>query len=184
MEMTMEKTNFFIYPTVPGSMDAFRWDSFGRTIKDVALNNVEANRLGIAEMTLNATSVAAIAEDNSEHTILKFKNQYQLKLHGISTGRSVKTSSIMKLAPGYYTKLRFYLDGKINYLSENKEQKGIYGLDYLDFEFEDVLEIKGNETTEFVLRFNFPPFKAKSVLKNIKQLKPLHWPKPKWVLKA
>ena len=78
MEMIMEKTNFFIYPTVPGSMDAFRWDSFGRTIKDVALNNVEANRLGIAEMTLNATSIAAIAEDKSEHTILKFKNQYQL----------------------------------------------------------------------------------------------------------
>jgi len=180
MEMIMEKTGYYIYPTVPGSMDAFRWDSQGRTIKDVALNNAEVDRLGIAQMTVNATSVAAISEDNSEHTILKYKDQYQLTLHGIATGRSTRTSRIMKLAPGTYTKLRFYINGKISYLSETKEERGIYGLEYVDFEFESPLEVKGNESPEFILRFNFIPFKSKSWFGNLKKLKPIQWPTAKW----
>ncbi len=171
-------------PMIPGSIGAYQWDSLGRTIKDVVLNYAEADRLRIAEMTLNATSISAIAEDNTEHTILKFKDQYQLKLHDISTGKSVKTNSIMKLKPGKYTKLRFYIKGNVDYKSENREEKGIYGLEYLEFEFEKVLEVKGNESPEFVLRFNFVSLKPKSLLTYFNQLKPIHWPKSKWMAKA
>ncbi len=176
----MEKTGYYIYPTVPGSMDAFRWDSNGRIIKDVVLNNAEVDRLGIAEMTLNASSVAAISADDSENTILQYKNQYQLRLHGIVTGRSTRTSRIMRLAPGTYTHLRFYTKGKISYLSDTREERGIYGLDYVDFEFETPLVVKENEVSELVLRFNFVPFKSKSWFGKFKQLKPIQWPTAKW----
>ena len=80
--MIMEKTGYYIYPTVPGSIYAFKSDARGRTIKDVALNNTEVDRLRIAEMTLNVTSVAAITDDNTEHTFLRFEEQNQIKLHG------------------------------------------------------------------------------------------------------
>ena len=79
--MIMEKTGYYIYPTVPGSIYAFKSDARGRTIKDVALNNTEVDRLRIAEMTLNVTSVAAITDDNTEHTFLRFEEQNQIKLH-------------------------------------------------------------------------------------------------------
>ena len=176
----MEKTVYYIYPTVPGSMDALRWDSHGRTIKDVAVNSVEVERLGIAEMTLNATRIAAIADDNSEHTILKFKDEYQIKLHGITTGRSTRTDKIMKLAPGTYTKLRFYINGNVSYLSETKETRSIHGMEYVDFDFEAPVEINGSESIEFILRFNFIPFKTKRRFFNFKQPKPVQWPSAKW----
>ncbi len=176
----MEKTGYYIYPTVPGSIHAFRWDARGRIIKDVALNNTEVDRLGIAEMTLNVTSVAAITEDNTEHTMLRFQQQSKVKLHGIATGKSTRTKQVLKLATGSYSKLRFYINGKISYLSDTKEERGIFGMEYIDFEFESPLKIEGYESPEFVFRFNFLPFKRRSWFKNFRQAKPMHWPTAKW----
>ena len=175
----MEKTGYHIYPTVPGSIYAFRSEARERIIKDVALSNTEVDRFGIAEMTLRATSVAAITDDNTEHTILRFQPQHSIKLQGTTTGKNLRTKRV-NLAAGNYVKLRFYLDGKVSYASDTREERGIYGMEYIDFSFESPLQLEGYESPEFVFRFNFFPFKRKSWFKNFKQPKPIQWPTAKW----
>lgn len=176
----MEKTGYYIYPTVPGSIYAFRWDVSGRSIKDVALNSSEVNRLGISEMTLNVTSVAAVDENNIEHTILRYKQQSTLKLYGIATGKNKRTKRMVKLAPGTYGKLRFYVNGKISYLHETREARGIFGMEYIEFDFEKPITVEAGEAPELRLRFNFLPFKRKSWFRSLSKPKPMQWPTAKW----
>lgn len=177
----MEKTGYYIYPTVPGSIYAFSWNRNKRIIKDVVLSSSKVDRWGTAELSLQTSGVSAIDEYGIEHSILTYKNAQKVKLHGIATGRNLRTGSVSNLAPGKYTKLRFYIDGELSYLMDTKESREISGVDYLDFELDTPLEVESHESPELILRFDFVPFKSKSWFKNMSRLKPIQLPAAKWV---
>ena len=176
----MEKTPFHYSPTVPGSIDAFRWDARGRTIEEVVLSNGEANGLRVAEMTVNVTQISAIAEDGSEHPFLSFKRKTRLKLNGIASGRSTRTRSMMSLATGRYETLRFYVNGDIDYMSDSRELRSIYGRDFIDFECEKAFDLIAGEPYEVTLRFNFLPFQSRSWQMFFKSWRTFQRPKAKW----
>lgn len=131
-------------------------------------------------MTLNVSKVAIIAEDGGEHFILNFQGNNKVTLNGIGSGKSMRTKRISHLPLGHYTKMRFYIKEEASYLSDIREERRINGLTPVEFEFDNALEISGGESPEFVLRFNFVPFKSKSIADYFKNWRFFQRPKAKW----
>lgn len=177
----MKKSSYKTSPIVPGTMDSHRWDLERARVKDLVLRSEVADVMGVAEMTLNVSRMSAIAEDGSEQFVSDFEGQKGLSLYGIASGKNIRTKSIVKLAAGRYSKLRFYISEGSIFKLKNREERSTYAFEYLDFEFEGGLEIKENEAPEFVLRFNFVPFESRSLFGSLEsKLKQLNGFRTKW----
>lgn len=161
----MERLNFSTNTMIPGALSSTQWD---QQTKDMILKSLLASERGIAQMTLNVERFAAIAEDGQEHFIMDFPGQRALTLHGLTSGKNIRTRSIVRLPQGRYTKLRFYIIPFGNtFTYQNRDQEPMVHFDYLDFDIEDGLVIRGRETAEFLLRFDFPRMHSVGVLRAV-----------------
>lgn len=131
--------------------------------KDLVLVNRDLLEKGISEMTLSVNRFAAIDDCGLEHLISGF-NEQTLNLKGMQLGHYIKTKDILDLSPGEYATLRLYLDeyGKNNLSYSDGYTEDLEGLNYLDFEIENGLQINGKESFELILRFDLLPYTALS----------------------
>jgi len=176
----MEKTTFHYSPSIPGSISGLNaeWDSY--FVEDVKLSSPEVEGLSIAAMKVPATRIAVISEENEEYAILNFNSSKTLKLYGIASGKNTRMNTRARLQPGRYTKLRIYVDGNISYWSARREAGKIYDRSYIDFEFEDALEVWISDPHDFNFKFNFVPFQHKSLADYLGLKKILQRPRAKW----
>lgn len=166
----MKMTDFLNNPIVPGAVGIHQWDSGSRTIKEIILSNSFANTHKVSEAKLNIQKVSAIDELGNEQIVEGFEGQRNLLLPGIQSGRHIYSRSIVKLKPGTYKVLRFYLDDEGGTLTfEDRREMPVQGFNYLDFDIEGSLEITENEPSKIVLRFDFPPFKYFKFFNSLKE---------------
>ena len=87
------------------------------------------------------------------------------------TGLFLKSKSVLTLKPGNYRAFRFYLGKSGNSIiySDRLEERAD-GIKFLDFEIVDGLTIKGEESPEAILRFDFVPFNTSGLFKWFGQL--------------
>ena len=162
----MKRINFLTNAMIPGTLGLHRWDATGRCIKDITLTNSFAIESEVSEMLLNVTKFSAIDQDGAEHFIADFPGQRALRLHGIASGRNIRSRKMVELAPSTYETLRFYLAKGSVLTHSDRSTSPADIFEYLDFEIEGSgLELKSGETAEIILRFDFVPFKPFSALK-------------------
>ncbi|MCK0190314.1 hypothetical protein [Arenibacter sp. F20364] len=169
----MKKMNFYpkTWQVVPLLSDRYLLDSDGKCIKDLVLRNIYATDMKVSEMDLNIIKFSAMDANGQEHFIADFPGQASIPVKGMHTGLFLKSKSVLDLEPGTYNAFRFYLaktGSRIIYSDRFVERAD--GIKFLNFEIVDGLTIKGEESPEAILRFDFEPFKANGIFKTIGQL--------------
>ncbi|MEJ1222751.1 hypothetical protein [Sediminicola sp. 1XM1-17] len=168
----MKKVKFYptIWQTVPYSFDVLgQWETEGKQQKDLVLQSIQATKMGISEMNLNIGSISAIDKDGQEHKIENFPPRV-LQIKGLHTGHFLRSKSMLQLPAGEYTAFRFYLAKTGNsFVLSNKSVKPTSRFEFLDFQIEGGLEIRGIEIPEVILRFDFQPYDLPVVFKKIAQ---------------
>jgi len=161
-----------IWQTIPYSLyNIGQWDAEGRQIKDLTLNNKLATEFGVSEMNLAPIKFTAIDIHGVEQFITDFTPQSEVNLKGLHTGLFIKSKSVLKLPKGTYTSLRFYIEETGNsFTYSDRSSEPISGVNYLDFEIEDGLDISDGEASEIILRFDFEPYTLSSYFKPVIQL--------------
>ncbi len=169
----MKNMKFYpnIWQTIPFILDLYQMDREGRHIKDLVLKNAYADEMSVSEMNLNIIKLSALQSMGREHFIADFPGQASLHIKGMYAGVFLRSKSLLSLAPGTYTTLRFYLGKSGNsFLYSDRKEESADGLEYLDFDFANGLKIEGTESPEAILRFDFVPFKQKSIFTAIRLL--------------
>ncbi len=116
-------------------------------------------------MELNITGFSALDEQGTEHVIADFKGNGAIPIRGLHKGEFLKSKSILRLAPGTYTTLRFYLGKTGNsFIFSDGRKEVVREFQYLDFEVVNGLRIRGDEAPEVILRFDFVPFSKRRTL--------------------
>ncbi len=167
----MNTTNYYptIWQTVPISFDFYKWDSDGKYIKDMILKNEYVTELSVSEMHLNITRFSAFDSQGKEHFIADFKGQKYLAIKGIPAGDFLRSKGVLRLQPGSYTTLRFYLEDGGTFIYSDRVVEPSDGFRHLDFEIENGLIIEGDESPEAILRFDFVPFEESKFMISVKQ---------------
>ncbi len=148
--------NWQVYPL---SFDMYQYDSKGRYIKDLILNNNYATKMNISEMNLTIIKLSAFDLDGNEHFVTDFKGNNLIKIKGLFGGDFLRSTSVLKLGSGTYNILRFYLGKKGNsFVYSDRSEELVSDFNFLDFNIENGLNIKGNESPEVLLRFDFTPY--------------------------
>ncbi len=170
----MKETKFYptIWQTVPYSLyNMGQLDAEGRQIKDLTLNNKLASEFGVSEMNLTLIKFTAFDKDGVEHFITDFSSQSVVNLKGLHTGLFIKSKRVLDLPKGTYSSLRFYIEETGNsFTYSDRSSEPISGVNYLDFEIEDGLEICDGEASEIILRFDFEPYTLASYFKPVSTL--------------
>ncbi|WP_445957007.1 hypothetical protein [Yeosuana sp.] len=169
----MKKEKFYanIWQVYPLSLDMYRFDSKGRYIKDLVLNNNYATKMNVSEMNLSIINLSAFDLDGNEHFVTDFKGKNLLKIKGLFGGDFLKSTSVLKLGLGTYNTLRFYLGKQGNsFVYSDRREEIVTEFEFLDFNIENGLNIKGNESPEVILRFDFTPYERINYFKVIAQL--------------
>lgn len=170
----MKETKFYptIWQTIPYSFDNLgRWDAEGRQIKDLTLHNKLATEFGVSEMSLTLLKFTAFDKQGIEHLITEFSPQIDVDLKGLHTGLFIRSRRVLDLPKGTYTSLRFYVEETGNsFTYSDRSSEPISGVDYLDFEMENDLEISDGEASEIIMRFDFEPYTFSSSFKPLLQL--------------
>ncbi|MTI38404.1 hypothetical protein [Fulvivirga lutimaris] len=155
----------------------------GERVQELVLNNSSNVTADVSQMNLNITKFSAIDDNGQESTIKDFSGKTSVTFKGMGTGHYIKTASVLALAPGTYTTLRYYLNNEDNsFVKSNGEVVAANNIDYIDFEIENGLIINGNESLEVKLYFDFAPFKLSSYFKPLtdwfrsKNLLNANWP--------
>jgi hypothetical protein len=154
-------TKFYpnIWQLIPYSLQMNQWDQEGAPIVDLILNNWYASHNKVAEMNLNIRAFTALDSEGIEHYITDFRGTGIIPVKGLHKGEFLRSRSILSLGPGSYTALRFYLAESGNSFIFNDGRKELVTqFQYLDFEIENGLEIRGDEAPEVILRFCLEPF--------------------------
>lgn len=169
--MKKVKFNPTRWQTYPYSLDMMnQLDAEGRTVKDLVMQNRYASKKGISEMIVNIDKLAAVDSNGKEHFIANFSGQKEINLKGIHAGWFIRSKSVMKLNPGEYHVLRFYLHKKGNSFSySDRSWEPVYRFTHLDFEIQDGLKISDDEASQVILRFDFEPYRMNSYFKSIQQ---------------
>ena len=166
----MKKQTFYptIWSPMPLNFDLMaQRDKNGRRIKEMILKNEMAAELGVSEMELSILKFAAIDKLGNEHHILDFPGQTAVSIKGLSTGHFLRSSQVVKLQPGNYSKLRFYLGNENKFRYSDGLVEDAFSFEILDFEIENGLSIEANEATEIKLWFDFAPYKFSTYFKGI-----------------
>jgi len=161
----MKKVKFFpsSWQTFPYTLESNNWDKEGRLIKDLVLKNSYATKKGVSEMILNISKLSVFNKEGKEQFVADFQGQNEVNLKGMHTGRFIRSQSILKLEPGDYTTIRFYLNKKGNSFSyTDRTSESVYRFKYLDFEIENEMKLTGDEASQVILRFDFEPFDLSS----------------------
>lgn len=169
----MKNIKFFpnIWQTYPFILNLYQMDREGRHVKDLVLKNAYADELSVSEMNLNIIKLSALQSMGQEHFITDFPGQPSLHIKGMHAGVFLRSKTLLSLDPGTYTTLRFYLGKSGNrFLYSDRKEESADGLQYLDFDFTNGLTIEGTESPEALLRFDFAPFKRKSIFTTIRLL--------------
>ncbi|WP_373517653.1 hypothetical protein [Pricia sp.] len=168
----MKETKFYptIWQTIPFSFDLYNWDSKGKCIKDLVLKNTYATEMRVSEMQLNLNRFSAFDSSGKEHFIADFSGQDSLLIKGIHAGHFLRSKGILLLEPGFYTAIRFYFGTGSCFIYSDRVEEPTEGFEYLDFEIVNGLTIKGDESPEALLRFDFVPFKVGTFRNAIKHL--------------
>ena len=173
----MKKLNFYpkTWQVVPLISDRYQLDSEGKCIKDLVLRNSYSTDMKVTEMYLNINKFSAIDNKGQEHFINDFPGQASIPIKGMHTGLFLKSKSVLSLKPGTYSAFRFYLGKSGNRIiySDRLEERAD-GIKFLDFEIANGLTLKGEESPETILRFDFVPFTTSGLFKWIGQF--LKWP--------
>lgn len=165
----MKSIDFLPYPTMSAGMGP--WDAQGRPIREVVLSNWFATQHDVAEMRLNVRAITAISDAGTECEIQDFPTQKLIKIQGIASGGLIRSRRLVGLAPGNYRRLRFYLEPHGGtFIFSDRQEMPILDQYFLDFDFQDGLEIRGNESPEFILRFDFPPFTSRRLNDSFRRL--------------
>ncbi len=152
----------------PGTLGAYQWDSNGRTIKELILTSTYAKEHSITSMHLNLLEFSAINEPGDEITVHDFPGQKAVDFTSLSCGSFLRSRNIVKLEQGKYKTLRFYIAGEDSYFTTCKrEQRDMSDVNFLDFEVDGGFYITGEESPEFILRFDFPPYEPGRVSKGL-----------------
>ncbi|MBC8768676.1 hypothetical protein H4O18_11790 [Arenibacter sp. BSSL-BM3] len=169
----MKNMNFYpkTWQVVPLLSDRCQLDSDGKCIKDLVLRNSYSTDMNVTEMNLNINKFSAIDNKGQEHFISDFPGQASIPIKGMHTGLFLKSKSVLTLTPGTYTAFRFYLGKSGNSIiySDHLEERAD-GIKFLDFEIADGLTIKGEESPEAILRFDFVPYNTSGLFKWFGQL--------------
>lgn len=168
----MKKEKFYanIWQVYPFSLDMYQFDSKGRYIKDLVLNNSYATKMNVSEMNLSIIKLSAFDIDGNEHFVTDFKGKDLIKIKGLFGGDFLKSTSVLKLGSGTYNTLRFYLGKKgNNFVYSDRSEEIVTEFSFLDFNIEHGLNIKGNESPEVILRFDFTPYELINYFKFIAQ---------------
>lgn len=142
-------------------------DASGRRIKEVILKNEMVDELGVSEMELNITKFVAVDTDGSEHHILDFPGQNAVKVKGMASGHFLRSSKVLNLKPGTYTKLRFYIGNENKFAYSDGLVEDVFSYDHLDFTIKNGLNIEGDEAAEVKLWFDFAPYKWSRYFKGL-----------------
>ncbi len=169
----MERTTFntSTWLTLPHTfMGAVLFDLEGRPIKELILKNDCADALEVSEMHLNITKFSAFDDQGKEHYIIDFPGQNAVQIKGMGSGHFIRSSSVVALAPGTYTTLRYYLGNENNLFTyKDGEQEAANDFDFLDFEIQNNLTLEGGEAAEVKLWFDFAPYQFSRHFKPIKE---------------
>ncbi|MEM7549324.1 MAG: hypothetical protein AAF363_06615 [Bacteroidota bacterium] len=153
---------------IPMIYGVHEWDSEGRLVKEIVLKDSLSENNRVSKMILNTTRLTALDINHKEHKVINFLGQKSLTIHGIPSGKHLVSISISKLEPGMYQKLRFYLEpeGGI-FFHTDKTQSSIIGMEFIEFNIENGLEINGHESEKFIVRFDLPPFRSFSFFSHL-----------------
>lgn len=169
----MKKMNFYpkTWQVVPHISDRYQLDSEGKCIKDLVLHNSYSTDMKVTEMYLNINRFSAIDNKGQEHFISDFPGQASIPIKGMHTGLFLKSKSVLSLEQGTYVAFRFYLGTSGNRIiySDRLDERAD-GIKFLDFGIANELTIKGDESPEAILRFDFVPFNPGRLFKWIGQL--------------
>lgn len=153
-----------VYPTIwqpiPFSLDMMDyWYTNGHRIPDLTLVNDMALNRGVSEMILNVSKISVVDDNGKEHFMPNFKGNEALNLKGLHTGLYLKTKEGLDLEPGSYQSFRFHLNGKGNYFfNKERNMEAVNGFPFIEFKIQNGLAIKGNESEQVILRFDFEPY--------------------------
>lgn len=156
-------------------------DHNGNRIKELILNSSYAEELGVSEMNLSITRLSAIDNMGNEHSIKNFEESIAVQIKQMGSGHFLKTSSVVSLDPGTYTKLRFHLAPSDNlFINKDGEEVSANKGSYLDFDIQNDFTIYDGEVTEVKLWFNLEPYNISRHFKPLKSLfNALRNPSPK-----
>ena len=122
-------------------------------------------------MILNITQLLAIDKNGKDYFIQDFPRQHLLKIKGMYTGVFLKSKRVLELGPGEYTSFRFYLNSMgICFGYHDRSTESVFGLEYLDFEIVNGLNIDGDEAIQIILSFDFKTFTFSSYFKPTRQI--------------
>lgn len=160
--MVMKHTKVYptIWQSIPYSLDMMdQWDNKGNRIEDLVLVPETDIQNTTTEMVLNVNRLSVVEDNGQEHFINKFKGNEALNLKGLHTGLFLKTKEVLDLNPGCYQSFRFYLENKGNYFfHSDRSLEAITGYSYVEFKIQNRLVLKGNESKQVILRFDFKPY--------------------------
>ena len=154
-----------MWQVYPNNIDIYKYDSQGKYIKDITLRNKYCEQMDISEMILKITKFSAFDTQGNEHVIASFSGHNTLTIKGLYYGYFLRSASVLLLAPGRYTSLRFYLKPYENVLVNRSKSEQDFRGDYIDFDVENDLIIHGNESPEAILRFDLCPFERVSFMR-------------------
>lgn len=165
----MKRVNYLSYSMLPvGMYQSYERD---RLTQELVLTSSTASHNDISEMELNLTRITAIAEDGTEHHIQEVSGPYSLKISGLFTGKFLSSKLLSMLEPGSYSSLRLYLESSGGtWFHCDRSEKSIHDIPYLDFDFEGGMLIKESKPSEFILRFDFPPYRFSKAYHMMQQL--------------
>lgn len=140
----------------------------GGRVQELILNSSSSVAVEVSEMNLNITKFSAIDDKGQEHLMMEFSSQNSVNFKGLSTGFSIRSTSVASLKKGTYTTLRYYLNNMDNsFIKSNGEVVTANNIEFLDFEIKNGLIINGVESLEVKLWFDFAPFKLSSYFKTL-----------------
>lgn len=171
--VVMKSMKFYpaVWQTIAFALEDYQLDTESKCIKDLVLRNSFALDMNVSEMNLNIVKISVFDDSGIEHFINDFPGQASIPIKGTHTGLFLKSKGVLSLQPGVYDTFRFYLGhsgNSIVYSDRMKEPAD--GIRYLDFDIENKLNIKGDESAEAILRFDFAPFEFSRLFSKIKEL--------------
>lgn len=158
----MRKTKFYQnawFPTPFAIYPNFYFGSDENT-KELILRSTLCEELGVSSLELDIIKFTAIDELENEHYISDFKAQNSVSIKGMAQAHYLKSTSILLLPKGVYTKLRFYLGKDTNkFVYSNGDIEIVNDIEFLDFKIENKFKVDGKNDIEIKLWFDLVPLK-------------------------
>lgn len=133
--------------------------------KEVILTNDMLSELKVSELDLNITKITALDTNGEEHQITEFKQASPISIKGMASGHYLRSSQLLNLNPGTFSKLRFYITQENKFTYNDGLVEDIFSYQMLDFEIENGLAVESNGAKEVKLWFDLVPLNPRTYIK-------------------